>query len=541
MLWGTHDDVDLHMDTPDGSHIYYSNKTAGGGTLDVDMNASSLVDNPIENIFFPDPAEGHYKVYIRDYRDRTPDISTHYLVRVNVAGEERVFEGDIDATGTEIVIFEFDYVRPANQQPTTPPLTEESMNERLSNANAGVGDITVSLAWDSWDDVDLHMNTPAGGHIYYRNKNADGGTLDVDRNAGSERVLDPVENIYFAVPQNGHYKVWLNEFSDRTDGTTHYIVRVKIGDQTQTFEGTIDGTGTDIPILEFDYGGAREYPEETFQGHRYRFYADLENPMTWSQARDICVGAGGHLVTITSAEEMQYLANLMNDYFARFPEDKERFCRPWIGGYGMTGLWNWVTGEPFEYSNFAPGKPDNNGQDEFFLHICNDSYQWNDLNNGDTLEHLHRGFICEFDSLADLDEGSLDQSLSEAGAMSGDITISMLWDSGDDFDLHVFTPDGTEIYYSNPAAAGGELDVDANSESDNLSSSPVENIYFANPVPGQYWVYVNNYLDRTPDRAGNYLVRITVGGQSETFTGSLANEDDTVEVAGFQYNGSPAQ
>jgi hypothetical protein len=207
----------------------------------------------------------------------------------------------------------------------------------------------------------------------------------------------------------------------------------------------------------------------------------------------------------------------------------------------MTGLWNWVTGEPFEYSNFAPGKPDNNGQDEFFLHICNDSYQWNDLNNGDTLEHLHRGFICEFDSLADLDEGSLDQSLSEAGAMSGDITISMLWDSGDDFDLHVFTPDGTEIYYSNPVAAGGELDVDANSESSNLSSSPVENIYFANPVPGQYWVYVNNYLDRTPDRAGNYLVRITVGGQSETFTGSLANEDDTVEVAGFQYNGSPAQ
>ena len=541
MLWGTHDDVDLHMDTPDGSHIYYSNKTAGGGTLDVDMNASSLVDNPIENIFFPDPAEGHYKVYIRDYRDRTPDISTHYLVRVNVAGEERVFEGDIDATGTEIVIFEFDYVRPANQQPTTPPLTEESMNERLSNANAGVGDITVSLAWDSWDDVDLHMNTPAGGHIYYRNKNADGGTLDVDRNAGSERVLDPVENIYFAVPQNGHYKVWLNEYSDRTDGTTHYIVRVKIGDQTQTFEGTIDGTGTDIPILEFDYGGAREYPEETFQGHRYRFYADLENPMTWSQARDICIGAGGHLVTITSAEEMQYLANLMNDYFARFPEDKERFCRPWIGGYGMTGLWNWVTGEPFEYSNFAPGKPDNNGQDEFFLHICNDSYQWNDLNNGDTLEHLHRGFICEFDSLADLDEGSLDQSLSEAGAMSGDITISMLWDSEDDFDLHVFTPDGTEIYYSNPAAAGGELDVDANSDSDNLSSSPVENIYFADPVPGQYWVYVNNYEDRTPDSAGNYLVRVTVGNESRTYTGSLADEDETVEVMGFQYNGVQRQ
>jgi uncharacterized protein YfaP (DUF2135 family) len=138
-------------------------------------------------------------------------------------------------------------------------------------------------------------------------------------------------------------------------------------------------------------------------------------------------------------------------------------------------------------------------------------------------------------------ESILNEQRTITGAQDGTITVSMLWGTHDDVDLHMDTPDGTEIYYSNPAAAGGELDVDANSESDNLSSSPVENIYFANPVPGQYWVYVNNYLDRTPDRAGNYLVRITVGGQSETFTGSLANEDDTVEVAGFQYNGSPAQ
>ena len=540
MLWGTHDDVDLHMDTPDGSHIYYSNKTAGGGTLDVDMNASELVDHPIENIYFPDPAEGHYKVYIRDYRDRTPDISTHYLVRVNVAGEERTFEGDIDATGTEIVIFEFDYVRSANQQPTVPPLNVESLDERLSNARAGVGDITVSLAWNSWDDVDLHMNTPNGGHIFYRNKTAGGGTLDVDRNAGSERVLDPVENIYFATPENGHYKVYLNDYADRTDGTTRYIVRVTIGGQSQTFEGTIDGTGTDIPILEFDYGGAPDNQEFVYEGHRYVLYGD-GGSMYWSQARDFCKSMGGHLATVTSSEEMAFIANMISTSKAQAPSEADKISRPWIGAYGMPGLYNWVTGEDFGFSNFADGKPDNNGQDEFFLHIVNDNGQWNDLNNADSTEHLHRGFICEYDNLTDLDEASLNETLENVGAQSGDITISMLWDSTDDFDLHVFTPDGTEIYYSNPQAAGGELDVDANSDSDNLSSSPVENIYFADPVPGQYWVYVNNYADRTPDSAGNYLVRVTVGNESRTYTGSLADEDETVEVMGFQYNGVQRQ
>ena len=112
-----------------------------------------------------------------------------------------------------------------------------------------------------------------------------------------------------------------------------------------------------------------------------------------------------------------------------------------------------------------------------------------------------------------------------------------MWDSLDDVDLHVFTPDDSEIYYGNRTAQGGTLDVDANSDSANATTSPVENVYFANPQPGEYWVYLYNYTDRSEGRATNYIVRITVGDQSETYTGTIEGDDDLIEVIGFQYNG----
>ncbi len=522
MIWDSHDDLDLHIINPDESHIYYSNKTAGGGTLDVDANASSsnYMEPPIENIYYPTPASGHYKVYIRDYRDRTDSRSTHYKVKVIINGEERLFEGDIDTTGTEIVIVEFDYVgaQSGTESTSTPP-TSESLTDLLNAAGAGSGDITVSMAWDRWDDLDLHMETPDGSHIYYSNKTAGGGILDVDMNAGSERRLDPVENIYFAAPENGHYKVWIRDFSDRSDDSATYLVRVTIGGQSQEFRGTIDGTGTDIDIIEFDYGGASNGDEGTFGGHRYRYFG---SDMSWTQARSYCQSLEGHLATITSAEEQSFITG-------RWPDKNG-----WIGAYGDSSGYSWVTGEAWGYTNWASNQPDNANGDEWFVHLWNGG-AWNDLNNDDSTYHHHHGFFCEWDSQSDLNESVMDEALTQQSAQSGEITISLLWDSEDDLDLHVFTPDGSEIYYGNKEAGGGVLDVDANAFSSSLMPNPVENIYFESPEDGEYWVYVINYHDRTEGSATNYLVRLQVGDEVQTFSGVLTNEDESAEIVGFRY------
>ena len=91
MLWNTADDADLHVVTPGGEEIYYGNPRAGGGELDVDMQVSSVVDDPVENIYFQDPERGTYNVIVENYSDRTPDEDSLVLIRVSVRGKAREY------------------------------------------------------------------------------------------------------------------------------------------------------------------------------------------------------------------------------------------------------------------------------------------------------------------------------------------------------------------------------------------------------------------------------------------------------------------
>ena len=82
------------------------------------------------------------------------------------------------------------------------------------------------------------------------------------------------------------------------------------------------------------------------------------------------------------------------------------------------------------------------------------------------------------------------------------------------------------------------MDVDANRDEEDATTTPVENIYFAAPVNGEYWVYIDNYEDRTPGTPANYLVKVKMGDDVKEFRGTLEGTDEVVEVAGFQYSGA---
>lgn len=128
------------------------------------------------------------------------------------------------------------------------------------------------------------------------------------------------------------------------------------------------------------------------------------------------------------------------------------------------------------------------------------------------------------------DTGLLDERLEEESAIEGDITVSMIWATEDDLDLHLNTPEG-EIYYSNRTTEHGELDVDMQTSS-NMVEHPVENIYVNDPPRGEYKVWVDNYADRTPDSDADVLVRVTVNGQQQVY--NLRMGDDT-DVVSFTY------
>ncbi|MCR5409907.1 MAG: C-type lectin domain-containing protein [Lachnospiraceae bacterium] len=158
-------------------------------------------------------------------------------------------------------------------------------------------------------------------------------------------------------------------------------------------------------------GVATEEYTADFNGHKYEF---VPQDMTWEEARLECVKRGGHLVTVTSAEEEEYLKGL---YLHINGDDRGG----WLGAYsdgaygGDKNDWCWVTGEKWNYTNWDNGEPSNSRGTEWFVHFWKDM-TWNDVDNEDSRGSQY-GYICEYDDLTDVSAG--DEEL-EAQPLEGD-------------------------------------------------------------------------------------------------------------------------
>lgn len=110
----------------------------------------------------------------------------------------------------------------------------------------------------------------------------------------------------------------------------------------------------------------------------------------------------------------------------------------------------------------------------------------------------------------------------EAGTCVGvgvlQVTLTFAVDA--DYDLHVITPSGEEIYFGNTAAAGGLLDVDQ-CISGCGPGTHVENIYFNDGAPpGLYQAFTINFDGRN---GGAFRIEVT-GAATTALDGVLAAE-----------------
>ncbi|WP_207457516.1 hypothetical protein [Azospirillum sp. SYSU D00513] len=115
-------------------------------------------------------------------------------------------------------------------------------------------------------------------------------------------------------------------------------------------------------------------------------------------------------------------------------------------------------------------------------------------------------------------DSEFDRRMAESGAAEGELTVTLIWNTSADLDLHVRCPGGAEIYFRNTTACGGELDVDANSDSP--SARPVENVLFRQARPGSYRIEVNNFKDRGAG-SSSFQVRVKKGSEETVYDGQL--------------------
>jgi hypothetical protein len=95
LSWYNSDDLDLHIYEPAGrgvnammGHIFFGAKRGWTrGTLDVDMNAHTIVQDPVENVIWPDTVpDGAYKVVVNNFNQRRTD-NPGFEVEIENAGK----------------------------------------------------------------------------------------------------------------------------------------------------------------------------------------------------------------------------------------------------------------------------------------------------------------------------------------------------------------------------------------------------------------------------------------------------------------------
>ena len=141
-----------------------------------------------------------------------------------------------------------------------------------------------------------------------------------------------------------------------------------------------------------------------YRNHYYKVY---NRSLNWHAAKKFCEDIGGHLATVMSSSEQDFLSDLV-------AETGTKNCY-WLGGHKSRGVWHWVTNETPTYANWAKDQPDNfTGAEDCVMmyrkrNPASDSSlgQWKDISwDGDCYGERffgvgNFGFICEWNSWED--------------------------------------------------------------------------------------------------------------------------------------------
>ena len=134
-------------------------------------------------------------------------------------------------------------------------------------------------------------------------------------------------------------------------------------------------------------------------GHWYEVISTTPSMNSWESAKELAEARGGYLVTITSPQEQEFFADITGD---------ERLL---MGGYNGPDGWEWVTGEPWKYTNWSVNEPSGDGP-----YLVKDNLphgpQWNDIHDsvsyyaGYVIEWNHQTSINDFEEIQKIQEGN---------------------------------------------------------------------------------------------------------------------------------------
>ncbi|MBK64425.1 MAG: hypothetical protein CMB47_02740 [Euryarchaeota archaeon] len=272
LLWNNWNDLDLHVITPSGEHIFHDNrKSACGGELDLDMNFKPTSKTPVENVVWTKtPPSGTYRVGVRHYKiqhknsvlSKIPLLKnlilkneTDFKVSVTIGTNQRVYEGKIrhNKINNELLFiakFAIAEMEKGESKPKELVLEDENIQalEKETDSSSVMNSATVDMSLDSSNDLGLSLEQPDGQMISFldvgKHKNI---LFDMDESANKQSIK--LNN-----PVKGKYNIFIEEYETINGGeSTKYDIAVNYKDGTKdNFEGVIDKGQEKIKVGEFE-------------------------------------------------------------------------------------------------------------------------------------------------------------------------------------------------------------------------------------------------------------------------------------------------
>ena len=201
-------------------------------------------------------------------------------------------------------------------------------------------------------------------------------------------------------------------------------------------------------------------------------------PRTWADSEVLAVSLGGHLATIRSQAEQDWIEGTFGPYWAQPNGDGGLWIGLWQdpidAGYSEPGGgWKWSSGEPLSFVNWHPVEPNNiTGHDDFAELLPQQyAWRWNDEPEGPfgrplvelplephtgwswprtttTPQRPWFGALSDFDGDGDLDYASPNGEQYTGDSIPGDSVTIYLNDGAGNFSLGWTIPVPEEPYFA---------------------------------------------------------------------------------------------
>ena len=93
LVWDGPDDMDLEVTCPGGVRLFWGTRSGCNGTLDTDSGLGGPALEPVENVFFNQPATGEYQVRVTLPTSRSGGAPQPFRVLVQDGDDSQILEG----------------------------------------------------------------------------------------------------------------------------------------------------------------------------------------------------------------------------------------------------------------------------------------------------------------------------------------------------------------------------------------------------------------------------------------------------------------